>query len=79
MKIPNISEIVVAWHRAANPTPKQKETAEYRASVCDGCEHRIFKELIKNYICGACGCPLSKKVYSPKPGPEACPKGKWEK
>jgi hypothetical protein len=37
MKIPDISEIVIAWHRAANPTPEQKEIAEYRASICDMC------------------------------------------
>lgn len=79
MDIPNISEIIVAWHRAAKPTPEQKEIAEYRASVCETCEHKKFKDLIKTYVCGACGCPISKKVYSPKPGPEACPKAKWNK
>lgn len=77
MKIPNITEIVVAWHRAANPTPEQKEIAEYRASVCDGCEFKEFKTLVRSHVCGACGCPISKKVYSPEPGPSACPKGKW--
>lgn len=79
MKIPNISEIVIAWHRAANPTPEQKEIAEYRASVCDICEFKQFKTLVRTHICGACGCPISKKVYSSLSGQEACPKAKWEK
>ena len=79
MNIPSISEIVVAWHRAANPTPEQKEIAEYRASICEGCEYKKFKHLTKSYICGACGCPISKKIYSPRKGQKACPKEKWEK
>ncbi len=79
MKIPDIKEIIVAWHRAANPTPEQKEIAEYRASICDTCEYKEFKKLIMTHICGACGCPISKKVYSPAPGPTACPKEKWKK
>lgn len=79
MKIPNMAEILVAWHRAANPTPQQKELAEYRASICETCEFKEFKTLVRAYICGACGCPLSKKVYSSRPGSVACPKGKWDK
>lgn len=79
MKIPNISEIITAWHHARNPTPEQKELAEYRASICDTCEFKEFKQLIRTHICSACGCPISKKVYSPVPGPEACPKSKWDK
>lgn len=79
MKIPNISEILVAWHRAANPTPEQQQIAEYRASVCETCEFKEFKVMVRSYVCGACGCPISKKIYSPKPGTEACPKSKWDK
>ena len=79
MKIPDIKEILVAWHRSANPTPEQKEIAEYRASVCDTCEFKEFKTLTRSYACGACGCPISKKIYSPKEGKYACPKAKWEK
>lgn len=79
MKIPNITEIIVAWHRAANPTSEQKEIAEHRATICDSCEQKEFKKIIMTHICGACGCPISKKVYSPHAGSEACPKGKWDK
>ena len=79
MKIPDIKEIVVAWHRANNPTPEQKEIADYRISICDTCEHKEFTTLIRTYVCGACGCHISKKVYSPNEGSIACPKGKWDK
>lgn len=77
MKIPNLVEIAVAWKRAANPTPEQQQVAEQRIQICDGCEHKKFSKLSMSFICGACGCPLSKKVYSPKDGPEACPEKKW--
>jgi len=77
MKIPNMLEIAVAWKRAANPTEEQQKIAEHRLSICDSCEHKKFLEITKAYVCGACGCPLNKKVYSPK-GLDACPKDKWE-
>jgi len=77
MKIPNLLEIAVAWKRAANPTPEQQQVAEHRLSICDACEHKQFRTITRNFVCGSCGCPLSKKVYSPKPGPQACPEAKW--
>ena len=77
MKIPNFLEIAVAWKRAANPTDEQQLIAEHRLSICNECEHKTFSKLSRSFICGACGCPLNKKVYSPK-GPEACPKMKWD-
>lgn len=76
MKIPDISEIIHAWKIAAKPTPEQQEVAEQRAAICDVCEFKQYKQLVHAYICSACNCPLSKKVYSKK-GPTACPKGKW--
>lgn len=76
MKIPNIVEIMVAWKRSYNPTPEQQEIAEYRAQICDGCEFREFVHIMKAHKCGACGCPIAKKIYSPQ-GPDACPKNKW--
>lgn len=77
MKIPNLVEIAVAFKRAANPTPEQKELADERISTCDPCDQRVFSDLIMTYKCNACGCVLMKKVYSPK-GAEACPLGKWK-
>jgi len=71
-----ISEIFQAWVSAANPTPEQQIIAEYRASVCDSCEHKTHIVAINSFVCGKCKCPLSKKVFSPKPGPKACPLAK---
>jgi len=77
MKTPNLLEIAVAWTRAARPTPEQQQVAEQRLAICDGCEHKQFRKLTRTFVCGACGCPLSKKVYSPLPGDQACPEAKW--
>ena len=76
MKIPNLLEIAVACKPAARPTLEQQQVAEHRLSICDGCEHQQFRQVTRMYVCDACGCPLSKKVYSPR-GPKACPEGKW--
>jgi len=72
-----ISEIFQAWVAAANPTPDQLTIAQHRLHICDGCEHKTHVTAINSFICGKCGCPLSKKVFSPR-GPEACPLAKWE-
>ena len=75
-----ISEIFKSWIAAANPTPEEQILAEYRASVCDSCEKKTYVGIpLNTFICGECGCPLNKKVFSPKPGSEACPLAKWEK
>jgi hypothetical protein len=74
-----ISEIFQAWVAAASPTPEQTIIAEYRLSVCESCEKKKFVSAINTFICGECGCPLSKKVFSPIEGPKACPLAKWEK
>jgi hypothetical protein len=72
-------EIAKAWIAAANPTPEQQEIAEYRASVCDTCPKKAHNETIDLYYCSQCGCPIQKKIFSPVPGPQACPLAKWEK
>jgi hypothetical protein len=69
-------EIAKAWIIAANPNPEQKLLAESRASVCDACPHKSHNETIDLYYCGLCGCPLSKKIFSPA-GPDACPSKRW--
>lgn len=78
MKIPNLLEIAKAWKIAANPTPDQEALAAERLAVCDPCEHKEFVALTRYFKCNACGCPLSKKVYTPA-GPDACPAGKWSR
>ena len=54
---------------------KQKETADERLAICQACPEAKVNQLNIHY-CGACGCPLSKKIFSPK-GPSACPQQKW--
>jgi ribosomal protein L37E len=71
-------EIAKAWITAANPTPEQKSIAEYRASVCDECPYKAYNERINLHYCDRCGCPLSKKIFSPV-GPKACPDNRWIK
>ena len=74
-----IVEIAKAWIAAANPTPKQQQTANYRISVCETCPHRSYIKTADTHTCGLCGCPLNKKIFSPKPGLEACPDKRWKK
>jgi len=74
-----VIEIAKAWIAAANPTFEQQIIAEYRISVCEQCPHKNYVAAINTFTCGKCGCPLSKKIFSPKPGPEACPDKRWEK
>jgi hypothetical protein len=74
-----IAEIFKSWVTAVNPSPEEQALAQYRANVCDSCDRKEYVKAINSFICGECGCPLSRKVFSPKPGPEACPLSKWEK
>jgi hypothetical protein len=72
-------EIAKAWIAAANPTPEQKEIADYRISICNKCPNKKSLEQFNTYVCGLCGCPLEKKIFSPQPGEQACPDKRWEK
>ena len=73
-----IVEIAKSWIVATNPTPEQEAVALYRSKVCDECPSKDYLPRFDSYICGECGCPLSKKVFSPSPGPKACPLQKWK-
>jgi hypothetical protein len=73
-----LKEIFQAWVAAANPTPEQLELATQRTEICDTCEHRSINKIINADVCGLCGCPLNKKVFSPA-GPDACPDKRWPK
>jgi hypothetical protein len=72
-------EIAKAWIAAADPTPEQELIAGYRISVCDGCPNKKYYKHINTHVCGLCGCPLDKKIFSPLPGEEACPDKRWKK
>ena len=69
----DFTEIINAWIISINPNEEQKTLALNRANICDTCEYK--KYVIKKPICSACGCPITKKVFSEKQN--ACPKGKW--
>lgn len=75
----NFVEIAKAWIAAANPTPEQQQIANYRISVCNGCPNKSYIKHLGIYVCGLCGCPLNKKIFSPNPGREVCPDQRWEK
>ena len=74
----NYKEIFEAWKIAINPNKEQEELAEKRLTICTGCEFKkeILKGIKWSAYCGACGCPLNKKVFSKMYN--ACPKNKWE-
>jgi hypothetical protein len=69
----NIKEIIEAWIISHSPTEKQKILAEKRAEVCKECPHR--KDVLVS-ICGLCGCPISKKIFTNDYNP--CPDKKWK-
>jgi hypothetical protein len=74
----DVIEIINAWKIANNPTPNQEKLAELRGKICDGCPSKkiITKKLKLATICNQCGCPIAKKIFTPKFN--ACPLGKWE-
>jgi|688.fasta_scaffold1561111_1 hypothetical protein len=71
-------EIANAWIISYNPSNDQKILAENRFTVCDICpSKKVLSDKIKiSTICGECGCPISKKIFSPEFN--ACPLKKWE-
>jgi hypothetical protein len=72
-------EITKAWIASYNPTPEQQSLARYRVSICNKCPNMEYVKELDYHKCGLCGCPISKKIFSPKPGNEACPDKRWEK
>lgn len=71
-------EIAKSWIIAANPNEEQKVLSEKRIEVCNSCEYYRHNQALDIHYCGACGCPLSKKIFSPLPNEEACEKGFWK-
>jgi len=68
-------EIAKAWIIASNPTLEEKAKALERSLTCDDCDSKKFNDHLKFYYCDECGCPLSKKIYSPI---NSCPLNKWK-
>lgn len=71
-----IKEIAISWWRAENPTKEQSQLAQNRLSVCMGCDSRR-ESVVFGFVCGECGCPLGKKIFTPKMG--SCDLGKWNR
>ena len=76
----NLFTIIEAWRIANNPTKTQSELGKKRALICETCPSKKtiterFGEL--GIVCNECGCPIAKKVFTPKN--KQCPLNKWEK
>jgi hypothetical protein len=73
----DFKEIINAWIISFNPTESQKAQADSRLSVCLQCEKysEILKKKKWSAVCGECGCPIEKKIYSNAFDP--CPLDKW--
>jgi hypothetical protein len=70
-----ITEIVTAWMVSFNPTDEEKLLAEKRYEICFTCPNRVNKLGVE--VCDACGCPLSKKIFTLK-DQSTCPLNKWD-
>lgn len=69
-----VKEIADSWIIANNPTESQLKLAEGRLEICNGCDKKVTG--IGGYLkCDECGCPISKKIFSPRY--DACPLHKW--
>lgn len=70
-----VTEIVTAWAVSFNPNEEQQKLAKSRYEVCLSCEQKTKTFGIE--ICGKCGCPLSKKIFTQKRN-DTCPLNKWK-
>lgn len=72
----NFKEIADAWIIAAKPTDEQKKLADERYKICQACPFFGASRMVTgDEYCKSCGCPLSKKIFSPIY--DACPKHNW--
>jgi ribosomal protein L32 len=69
-----IKEIAISWWRAENPTKEQSNLAKERLKICMECDS-IKESIVFNYVCGECGCPIGKKIFTPIKG--GCDLKKW--
>lgn len=76
----DLKEISAAWWDSYFGTEQQKIHAKERLEICQQCPSLTikFKKLkrMNVTVCGECGCPIDKKVFSSKFN--ACPLGKWQ-
>jgi hypothetical protein len=70
-----IKDIIKSWWTSFGPTKEQSKEAERRLSICmKPCEYRQ-ESVVFGFVCGKCGCPLGKKIFSSETQP--CPENKW--
>ena len=74
----DLKKISKAWFDSFFGSPQQKELALKRIDICESCPSRkIITNLTElGTICGECGCPIKKKVFSIEFND--CPSKKWE-
>jgi hypothetical protein len=74
----DFKKISKAWFDSYFGTKDQKELAQQRSSICEVCPSRkvITEKLSLATICGECGCPIKKKVFSTTYND--CPLKKWK-
>lgn len=77
----DIKEISEAWWNSYFATESKKNVAKDRLKICQECPSMttVLQKMGKKLsvtICSECGCPISKKIFSPKYN--ACPLGKWK-
>jgi len=70
----DIKDIIKSWWTSFNPTEEQSKKGEERLKICAGCDKRQ-ESIVFGYVCGQCGCPLGKKIFSDVEQP--CPLNKW--
>ena len=70
----NLKEISEAWIIAAKPNETQKKLAQLRYGICHECP--FSNTILGVEICGKCGCPISKKIFTNKY--DSCPEHKWK-
>lgn len=71
-----LTEIAISWWRAEVPTKEQSQLAQKRLGICSECPSMVESVVFK-YKCSECGCPIGKKIFTPKMG--SCDLGKWNK
>jgi hypothetical protein len=74
----NFKKIYNAWVTSYFPNETQKLLAEKRNEICESCPSRKILTDISTLgvICGECGCPITKKIFSNDFND--CPLKKWE-
>jgi hypothetical protein len=76
-----IVDIIKIWEDGYAPNDLQKEIANHRAEMCDGCDKLRFNESSNFFFCAGCGCPIGHKLFTPNnpDGSSLCPLDKWKK